>query len=56
MTRRIDPSLFPDFSDKRVVDRHMDRLDTTGVSRRDFLALASAGAAASVAAATMGLP
>ncbi|MDQ0391343.1 sugar ABC transporter substrate-binding protein [Labrys monachus] len=52
----LTPPPLPDFSDKRVVDRHMDRLDTTGVSRRDFLALASAGAAAAVAAATMGLP
>ena len=56
MPRPLDPRQFPDFTDKRVVDRHMDQLDTRGLSRRDFLALASAGAAASVAAAAMGLP
>ncbi len=48
MRHPIDRRSFPDFTDKRVIDRHMDRLDTSGVSRRDFLALASAGAAASV--------
>jgi ABC-type sugar transport system substrate-binding protein len=47
---------FPDFSEKKVIDRHLDRLDTTGVSRRDFLAFASASAAAATAAATLGLP
>ncbi len=40
----------------RVVDHYMDRLDTHGVSRRDFLAMASAGAAASAFAAAAGLP
>ncbi|SNB72984.1 ribose transport system substrate-binding protein [Arboricoccus pini] len=47
---------FPDFADKRVIDRHLDRLDTRGVARRDFLALASAGVAASAAATAMGWP
>ncbi len=46
----------PDFTDRKVVDSHMDRLDTTGVSRRDFLSLASAGVAASVGAAYLGMP
>jgi len=53
--RRKLPFL-PDFSDRKVVDRHLDRLDTQGVSRRDFLALASAGAAAAAGAAALGLP
>ncbi|GGC45881.1 sugar ABC transporter substrate-binding protein [Chelatococcus reniformis] len=53
----IKPSAaFPDFEDRKIVDGYLDRLDTHGVSRRDFLALASAGAAAGVAAAAMGLP
>jgi ABC-type sugar transport system substrate-binding protein len=56
MPNRIDPRRFPDFTDKRAIDRHMDRLDASGVSRRDFLALASAGAVASAAAASLGLP
>lgn len=56
MTRKIDPRRFPRFEDKRVVDAHMDRLDTRGLSRRDFLALASAGAVLGAFGATMGLP
>ena len=34
----------------------MERLDTSGVSRRDFLALATAGAAAAAGAVALGLP
>ena len=56
MTRRPGLPRLPDFSDRKVVDRHMERLDTGGVSRRDFLALASAGAAAAAGAAALGLP
>src|ERR1700749_1544386 len=38
-----DPrTVFPDFSDKREVDRVMEEADTHGVSRRDVLKLASA--------------
>ncbi|MDR3516619.1 MAG: sugar ABC transporter substrate-binding protein [Azospirillaceae bacterium] len=53
---KIDPRRYPDFSDRRIVDAHMDRLDTRGVSRRDFLALASAGVVAGAAAAACGIP
>jgi hypothetical protein len=56
MTRNKAIPLLPDFSDRKVVDRHLERLDTTGVSRRDFLALASAGAAAAAGASALGLP
>lgn len=35
----------PDFADRRTVDDILTRLDTTGVDRRSFLRLASAGAA-----------
>ncbi|WP_186292028.1 sugar ABC transporter substrate-binding protein [Ancylobacter moscoviensis] len=56
MNKKHISRLFPDFTDKKVVDSHMDRLDTHGVSRRDFLALASAGAAASLGAASLGMP
>ncbi len=57
MIKRLDPRLFPDFTKKNVIDRHMDRLDTSGVSRRDFLSLASAGAiAAATASFTLGGP
>ncbi len=52
----IDPRRFPDFTSRKVVDRHMERLDSHGVSRREFLALASAGAAAAAGAAALGLP
>ncbi|RKP56558.1 sugar ABC transporter substrate-binding protein [Pararobbsia silviterrae] len=44
MSRRPFPR-FPDFSRRRTVDDHLDRLDTHGVSRREFLALMSAAAA-----------
>jgi len=57
MTRkRIDPKLFPDYSNRRVVDRYMGELDTSGVSRRDFLSLASVSALAAMTAAGMGIP
>ncbi|GAB5471273.1 MAG: sugar ABC transporter substrate-binding protein [Rhodospirillales bacterium] len=56
MTKKLDPRAFPDFTDRRVVDRHMDRLNLQGLSRRDFLAFASASAVASTAALSMGFP
>ncbi len=56
MTRNKSIPLLPDLSDRKVVGRHLERLDTTGVSRRDFLALASAGAAAAAGASALGLP
>lgn len=56
MKQRKSRLMLPDFSDRKVVDRHMDRLDTSGVSRREFLALATAGASAAAGAASLGLP
>src|SRR6476646_2961894 len=56
MPKRINPKRFPNYSDKRVVDRTMMELDTHGMSRRDFLRLASASAVASVTAAGLGIP
>jgi ABC-type sugar transport system substrate-binding protein len=50
-----EPSgLAPDLSDRRNVDACLDRLDARGVSRRDFLALATAGTVAGTAAASLG--
>jgi ABC-type sugar transport system substrate-binding protein len=49
-------SAFPNFDDRRVVDSHMDHLDTHGISRREFLSFASASAAATAAAVALGLP
>ena len=43
MVKRLNPKLFPDYSKKVVVDEHMGRLDTHGVSRRQFVAFASYG-------------
>ncbi len=54
--KRLDPKLFPDYSDRKVVDRYMGDLDLHGVSRREFLALASASAIATATAASLGLP
>jgi ABC-type sugar transport system substrate-binding protein len=56
MVSRFDPRRLPDFTNQKVLDGHLERLDTQGVSRRDFLALASAGAAAGAAAGALGLP
>jgi ABC-type sugar transport system substrate-binding protein len=56
MVSRFDPRRLPDFTNQKVLDGHLERLDTQGVSRRDFLALASAGAAAGSAAGALGLP
>jgi hypothetical protein len=55
MRKQGTPSPWPDFDDRRVVDHHLDRLDTRGVSRRDFVKFMSA-AAASAGATTAGLP
>jgi ABC-type sugar transport system substrate-binding protein len=56
MKLSADPRTLPDFSNTRVIDRHMDQLDSRGVSRRDFLSIAAAGIAASAGAAAIGLP
>jgi ABC-type sugar transport system substrate-binding protein len=56
MVSRFNPPRLPDFTNRKVLDDHLERLDTQGVSRRDFLALASAGAAAGAAAGALGLP
>lgn len=49
-----NPSTLPDLTQVRTIDRHMDRLDCQGISRRDFLSVASAGLAATAAAGAMG--
>src|SRR5262249_30845306 len=56
MTHKINPQSFPDYTRKRVVDDEMAQLDPHGVTRRDFLRLASASALASAAALNLGLP
>lgn len=54
MSRKLDPRHFPDFESQRVVDANMGRLDLHGVSRRDFLAFASASAIASATGLSLG--
>ncbi len=56
MSKKLDPRNYPDYTEKSVIDRHMERLDTKDVSRRDFLAIASASAIAGATAAAMGIP
>jgi len=56
MRIRLDPRNYPDYTKKSVVDAHMERLDTWGVSRRQFLSLASASAVAGATASWFGLP
>jgi ABC-type sugar transport system substrate-binding protein len=47
---------FPDFNDKRIIDRHMDAFGIAGVSRREFLAFSTASAVAASIAGTIGAP
>ncbi len=51
-----NPCTPPDLGQRQVIDRHMDRLDCRGISRRDFLSITSAGLAATAAAGAMGRP
>jgi ABC-type sugar transport system substrate-binding protein len=46
----------PDFSDKKFVDSHLDKLNTKGVTRREFTALLTAGTALGLAAESFGVP
>lgn len=54
MAKKLDPRCFPDFENRKVIDSHMERLDLSGVSRREFLAFASASAIASATGLSMG--
>ena len=56
MAKRLNPKWFPDYSSKSVVTKYMDALDCHGVSRRQFLSLASYGAVAAATAASFGIP
>src|SRR5688572_12961611 len=56
MTKKLDPRWFPNFENRKVVDAHMGQLDLHGVSRREFLALASASAIASATGLSLGFP
>jgi ABC-type sugar transport system substrate-binding protein len=47
---------FPDFTDRKIVDRHMDAFDLHGVSRREFLAFSTASAMAAIYAGVAGFP
>lgn len=54
--RKLDPRVFPDYTNRKVVDSAMERLDTHGVSRREFLQSATVGALAAATAYSYGLP
>lgn len=56
MRKRLNPKWFPDYTDKKVIDGTLDRLDTAGVSRRSFLKFVSFTAVASATAGTLGIP
>lgn len=45
----------PDYTDRKVIDRHMDMAGLEGVSRRQFLAFSTASVAALAGASAMGL-
>jgi ABC-type sugar transport system substrate-binding protein len=42
--------------DKKFVDRHLERMDAHGISRRDFVQVVGGGIAAGMAAELMGMP
>jgi ABC-type sugar transport system substrate-binding protein len=50
------PTRFPDFTDKRIIDRHLDEYRVSGISRREFLAFSTASAVAASMAAGLGAP
>ena len=54
MSKRFNTSQLPDFTDKRIVDRHMDARGLHGVSRREFLAFSTASALAAAVGGTLG--
>lgn len=56
MSKGFTKSRMPDFTDKKVIDRHMDAYGTSGLSRRDFLAFATASAVAASYAGSIGAP
>jgi ribose transport system substrate-binding protein len=56
MGKRLNPKFFPDYTQKKVVDSTMERLDLHGLSRRQFLSFASASAIAAATAASVGIP
>src|SRR4051794_11451114 len=56
MRKKMDPRLLPNYSDRRVVDQQLAALDVHGLSRREFLQLASASAVASATALAFGIP
>jgi ABC-type sugar transport system substrate-binding protein len=56
MGKRLDPRRYPDYADRKVLDGTMERLDLHGLSRRDFLAFASASVIAGATASTLGIP
>ena len=45
-----------DLSDTKMIDHHLERLDTYGVSRRDFMQVVAGGIAAGAAAEALGMP
>lgn len=56
MSKGSNKSRFPDFTDRKVIDCHMDAYGTSGLSRRDFLAFATASAVAASYAGAIGAP
>ena len=48
--------LVPDFTDRKVIDQHMDAYGTSGMSRRDFLAFSTASVVAAALGAKLGAP
>lgn len=56
MSRKLNPKNYPDYTQKSVIDSHMEKLDTHGVSRREFLQIATYSAIAGASATAMNIP
>ena len=54
MSKRFNTPKLPDFTDTRIIDRHMDACGLHGVSRREFLAFSTASAVAAALGGTLG--
>ncbi|HET6609468.1 MAG TPA: sugar ABC transporter substrate-binding protein [Rhodopila sp.] len=56
MPKRPDARTLQLLASRKFVDHHLERLDTTGVSRRDFTRLVAGGILAGAAADRLGVP
>lgn len=54
--KKINSPLMANIDDKKSIDQHLDRMGAKGVTRREFVSIVSAGAAAVAAGSALGIP